>query len=117
VSLTSDRVRRRLADGRDVTYYYAWKGGLNLQGEPGSPEFVASFNAAVASKLAPQAGTLQALIRYYEENTEFTDLAPRTQEDYRKQIAIIEREFGDFPLAALFDPETRGREQISQPAR
>jgi hypothetical protein len=36
--------QKRLADGSLKTYYYAWK----LRGEPGSPEFVASYNDAVA---------------------------------------------------------------------
>jgi integrase len=69
---------------------------------------MAAYNSAVAAKIAPQSGTLQELIEYYQENTEFTELAPRTRLDYVKQIAIIEREFGDFPLAALVEPETRG---------
>ena len=29
------------------------KGGPALQGQPGSPEFIASYNAAVAQKIAP----------------------------------------------------------------
>ena len=40
--------RKRLADGTLKTYYYAWKGGPPLRGEPGSPEFVACYNEAVA---------------------------------------------------------------------
>jgi hypothetical protein len=35
-------VAKTLADGRIVTYYYAWKGGPRLKGEPGTPEFIAS---------------------------------------------------------------------------
>ena len=42
--------RKRLADGSFKTYYYAWKGGPPLRGKPGSPEFVASYNAAVAKR-------------------------------------------------------------------
>ena len=40
--------QKRLADGSLKTYYRAWKGGPPLHGEPGTPEFVASYNAAVA---------------------------------------------------------------------
>ena len=54
--------RKRLADGRLKTYYYAWKGGPPLLGEPGSPEFVASYNAAVATKAVPPSGALLALL-------------------------------------------------------
>jgi hypothetical protein len=35
-------ITKRLADGSWRTYYYAWKGGPALRGEPGTPEFVAS---------------------------------------------------------------------------
>jgi hypothetical protein len=38
----------RLADGTRKIYWYAWRGGPRLKGEPGSPEFVASYNKAVA---------------------------------------------------------------------
>ena len=48
-----NRATKRLADGTRRTYWYAWKGGPPLRGEPGSPEFVASYNAAVATKIAP----------------------------------------------------------------
>ena len=35
--------RKKLADGSFKTYYWAWKGGPPLRGEPGSPEFIASY--------------------------------------------------------------------------
>ena len=43
--------RKKLADGSYRTYWWAWKGGPPLHGEPGTPEFVASYNAAVAEKV------------------------------------------------------------------
>lgn len=43
---------KKLADGRKVKYYYAWRGGPKLQGQPGSPEFIASYNAAIAARIA-----------------------------------------------------------------
>ena len=49
-------VTKRLADGTRRTYWYAWKGGPPLRGEPGTPEFVASYNEAVAKKIAPPTG-------------------------------------------------------------
>ena len=41
-----------LADGTLRKYWYAWRGGPLLRGEPGTPEFVPSYNAAVATKAA-----------------------------------------------------------------
>jgi hypothetical protein len=50
-------VRWRLASGEIVTYHYAWRGGPRLIGKPGSPEFVRSYNEAIASRRRPaQAG-------------------------------------------------------------
>src|SRR5881628_2429939 len=102
-------VTKQLADGRKVTYWYAWKGGPALRGEPGTPEFVASYNEAVARKVPPVQGTLQSLIDYFQRTTEFTkDISERTRADYKQQIKIIEQKVGDFPLSALSDPRTRG---------
>jgi hypothetical protein len=50
-----NRVGKRLADGTTRTYWYAWKGGPPLRGEPGSPEFIASYNEAAARKVTPLA--------------------------------------------------------------
>jgi hypothetical protein len=88
--------RKRLADGSSRTYYYAWKGGPRLQGEPGSPEFVASYNAAVAQKVTPPAGVLLSLLFRFQESGEFKfKISPRTRRDYIKQIKHIERKFSE----------------------
>jgi hypothetical protein len=51
-------ITKRLADGTRRTYWYAWKGGPPLRGEPGTPEFTASYNAAAAVKVTPPDGVL-----------------------------------------------------------
>src|ERR1043166_1171501 len=99
---------KRLADGTIRTYYWAWKGGPPLRGEPGTPEFIASYNAAVAQKVTPPTGVLFAILRRYQDSDDFLSLRLRTRSDYIKQIKIIEKEFGDFPLSALSDRRTRG---------
>jgi hypothetical protein len=38
-------VTKKLADGTERTYWYPWKGGPRLRGEPGTPEFIASSAA------------------------------------------------------------------------
>jgi integrase len=101
-------VTKRLADGTRRTYWYAWKGGPPLRGEPGTPEFVASYNEAVAKKIAPPTGVLLALLFRFQESAEFQlAISPRTRRDYIKQIKRIERAFGDFPIKALDDPRSR----------
>jgi hypothetical protein len=93
--------RKVLKDGTTVTYWYAWKGGPRLHGEPGDPEFVASYHEAVSHRKAPPAGILFSILHRYQESSEFLGLAERTRRDYVRLIKTIEREFGDFPLAAL----------------
>jgi len=98
-------ITKRLANGALRTYYYAWKGGPPLRGEPGTPEFVASYNEAVATKVAPPTGVLLALLFRFQESAEFQfGISARTQRDYIKQIKRIEKAFGDFPIKALDDP-------------
>jgi integrase len=103
-----NRATKRLADGSTVTYWYAWRGGPRLLGEPGTPEFIASYNAAVATKVEAPQGTLLSLLQAYQASSAFTDLKPITRKDYARQIVKIERDFADFPLKALSDPRTRG---------
>lgn len=99
---------KRLADGSLKTYYWAWKGGPALPGKPGSPEFVAAYNAAIARKVVPQAGVLLSLLNRFQESGEFLHrISERTRRDYVKQIRRIERAFADFPIKALADREAR----------
>jgi integrase len=97
-----------LADGTTKTYWYAWRGGPRLSGEPGTPEFIASYNAAVASKTPAPEGRLLALTQAYQQSQDFLSLRERTRADYIKQITKIEQRFGDAPNKALADPRTRG---------
>src|SRR5262245_45665023 len=95
-------VTKRLADGTNRTYYYAWKGGPALHGKPGTAAFVASYNEAVAKKIAPPTGVLLALLFRFQESAEFQfGISPRTRLDYIKQIKRIEKRFADFPIKAL----------------
>lgn len=96
------------ATAKGRTYYYAWKGGPRLRGEPGSAEFIASYNAAVATLKAPAEGLVFSLIVAFRRSTEFTQLAPRTRTDYSRHLKAIEDRFGTMPLAALSDKRVRG---------
>ena len=97
-----------LASGTKKIYWYAWRGGPRLRGEPGTPDFIASYNEAVAQRAPTPEGKLQFLIDKFQASGEFTTLRPRTRADYIKNIKLIEQEFGDFPIKALSARETRG---------
>jgi integrase len=106
-----NQARKKLADGTVKRYWYAWrgKGAPVLEGEPGTPEFIASYNAAVASRKPQRDKTLQGLINYFQTTTEFAHgISERTRSDYIKQIAIIEKAWGDFPVSGLSDKRARG---------
>jgi len=97
-----------LADRTKKIYWYAWRGGPRLVGDYGSPEFIASYNAAIATKVAAPEGRLLSLLQGYQTSQDFLSLRERTRADYIKQIAKIEPRLGDCPLKALSDPRTRG---------
>jgi hypothetical protein len=101
-------VRKRLASGREVVYWYAWKSGPALRGEPGSPEFIASYNVAVACKVTPRAGVLLSVLQGYQASENFRQIAESTRRSYTALIKRIETKFGSFPLSAMTDRRTRG---------
>lgn len=103
-----NRVKKKLADGSTVTYFYAWKGGPRLPGKPGDAEFQAAYNDAVAAKSKSPTGTIQFVLNSYQDSSKFADLAERTRRDYVRNIKAVETEFSTFPLAAFTDRRTRG---------
>jgi integrase len=97
-----------LSDGTKRTYWYAWKGGPRIEGLPGTPEFMASYNAAVSAKAQPAQGVILSITQGYQASDAFRSRSDITRKDYIRHIKAIEAEFGDFPLGALTDRRTRG---------
>nr|USU31582.1 tyrosine-type recombinase/integrase [Methylobacterium sp. OTU13CASTA1] len=97
-----------LSDGTKRTYWYAWKGGPRIEGQPGTPEFMASYNAAVAERKKPAAGVMFSILKGYQASAEFLGRSEITRKDYIRHIKGIEAEFGDLPLGALTDRRIRG---------
>lgn len=103
-----NRVKKRLKDGREVIHYYAWKGGPALKGKPGSPEFVASYNEAVAQRRTPQKDTLAGLVQAYRMSPEFQRLAPSTRKEWATWLDRIaadetDKDIGGLPVKLLDD--------------
>lgn len=104
-------VRRKRPDGKIDIHYYAYKGGPRLPDQYGSPEFVAAFVAACDQRNQDRPksqGVLLSLLNDYQGSMDFRGKADRTRRDYVNQIKKIEKEFADFPLAAMTDKRTRG---------
>lgn len=95
---------KTLADGTRKRYYYAWKGGPRLPGEPGSPEFLSAYEAAHRTRRKAPAKTFHAVIADYKASDEFADLATRTRKYYIRCISNIEQEFASLPITSIDDP-------------
>jgi len=72
-----NRAKVKLANGERITYYYAWRGGPRLVGEPGSPGFIASYYAAIQSRREPDRSTFHSVIAGYKSSQDFLGLSPR----------------------------------------
>lgn len=95
-----------------VYYRIRGRGKIRLYGEPGSPDFVAAYEAAKAAMvLAPPKpigqsksppGTIAALIAgYYQHNSFLYALAPSTQAMRRAILERFRAEWGEYPAAKL----------------
>lgn len=108
-----NRITKRLADGRSVTYWYAWKGGPRLPGSPGTTEFVVAYNRAVEDRKTPTGDDLAALAARYRGSPEFRALAPSTQSEWNRWLDRIAQKddsplsIGDLPQAFLDDRRVR----------
>jgi integrase len=103
-----NRVRVKRADGQHVVYWYAWKGGPRLDGEPGTPEFIASYNAAVADRKAPRNDNLAGLVTLYKSKPEYLNLAESTRREWARWLdRLTDHDIGTLNLRMLEDARVR----------
>jgi integrase len=91
------------AKGR--AYWYAWRGGPRLRGEPGSPEFMASYNEAIENRRLPEPGRFRALVTLYRASPDFQKLADSTKRNWSPWLDRIAEYFGDLSIAQFDRPE------------
>jgi integrase len=96
-------VAKVTAKGR--TYWYAWRGGPRLRGEPGSPEFVASYNEAIEQRRAPDTNRFRGVVTAYKVSKEYKKLAESTSAQWGKWLDRIADYFGDLRIAQFDRPE------------
>lgn len=101
-------VRVRLASGPRA-YHYAWRGGPRLKGAPGSPEYLASYNAAYEARKGGVKGTLKEVIVKFKRSPKYSKLGAHTLRAYKRHLDEIDTKWGTMPLAALDDPDVRKR--------
>lgn len=90
------------------TYYYAWRGGPRLSGEPGTPGFMASYNRAVEQYRTPDKNRFASVIADYKANPAYTGLRASTRAQWGKWLDRIRASFGDFSVVQ-FDRTDRIR--------
>lgn len=100
------RVKKRLADGTQKLYLYAWRGGPRLCDEYGNPlnqnaspaEITASVEREKQDRKSPIVGTISWLIDDFKKSDKWQEFKPRTQADHLKHFQKIQQEFGSNTL-------------------
>jgi integrase len=87
------------------TYWYAWRGGPPLRGEPGSPEFITSYNEAIADARAPDMSRFRPLVVLYKASKDYKGLADSTRTQWAPWLDRIEDHFGELRIAQFDRPE------------
>lgn len=87
------------------TYWYAWRGGPRLRGEPGTPEFMASYNEAVEQHRTPDTGRFKSLVVSYKASADFKKLADSTRAAWLPWLDRIADYFGELRIAQFDRPE------------
>lgn len=101
-------VKRKLAGGQTRTDYYYRKTGVKLTGEPGTPEFLRSYEAAAkAPSHKPATDTVSGLIRQYCASPQWTKLAESTREIGRLNLKAVEERWGTTPLVHVENRKIR----------
>jgi integrase len=91
------------AKGR--TYFYAWRGGPRLNGQPGSPEFMASYKEALESRRIPDPDRFRSLVTLYKSSTDYKVLAASTVHNWAPWLDRIVDHFGELRIAQFDRPE------------
>lgn len=96
-------IHRASSKGR--TYYYAWRGGPRLRGEPGSPEFMTSYHEAHENRRVSDAGRFVSIVAAYKASPDYRSLADSTRRNWSPWLDKITDHFGDLRIAQFDRPE------------
>ena len=81
------------------TYHYAWRGGPAVKGVPGTPEFQAAYNEAVANHIAPDGKKFRSAIVLYKASDAYQSLADSTKRNWSAWLDRISDRFGEYPVS------------------
>jgi integrase len=100
-------------EAKGHTYYYAWRGGPRLRGQPGSAEFHASYNEAIAERSMPEPSKFRSLVALYKASADYRMLAPATKTHWAPWLDRIADHFGMLSIVQ-FDRAEKVRPLIRQ---
>ena len=88
-------------------YFYAWRGGPRLRGQPGSPEFLNSYQEALASRIPADDGRVARLVSLYKQSDAYSSLASSTRKEWTPWLDRIAIHFGDLRVGVFDNPQSR----------
>lgn len=105
-------VQKRLADGVNRWYVYAWRGGPVVMSADGRKpslttealEKVATARRERDAARKPAPTTLQTLIAKWQKSPEWSNLALNTQKAWNSSVRVIDVKWGKVPLAVFNSP-------------
>ena len=100
-------VRKLLASGETVTYYYHRVTGKRILGDPGTGQFLANYEVAGRPVNCVAPDTMAALTLAFRASPEFANLRDRTRQDYEKHLDAIVVKFGAAEIDAFNDARIR----------
>src|SRR5262249_35289758 len=80
-------------------------GGPRLRGAPGSPEFVSSYNEAIADRVAPDTSKFRGIVAAYRGSNAFKERADSTRKNWSPWLDRIAEYFGELRIAQFDRPE------------
>lgn len=93
------------AKGR--VYYYAWRGGPRLVGEPGTAAFVESLAAANAARKGGDPERISGLCAAWRASDQWADIADSTKKNWKPKLDDIQEHFGKLRIKQFERPEIR----------
>lgn len=106
------KVKAKLADGTETTYYYAWrgKGAPKINAKPGTRAFALEFQRLTRDRPKKVSkDTVGSLIDDFRATASYQKLSASTRRDYERQLETIRTEFGNMPVHAV---EARGSRRM-----
>lgn len=88
-------------------YYYAWRGGPRLSGEPGTPEFLASFQEAKNPLADSDRKKFGTWVRLYKASPEFAGLSVHTKYRWSQWLDEVQDHFGELSIRQFDRPTIR----------